>query len=319
MLYDTKDYSVKAPPGALLNKAGLKSEWFFVRELVAKQVPAVLCDVTNILRHGDVCALIGPDPLPFEVKSSANRGARSGRQIANLRALREFLNTDEAINFRGLPYVKRVELFDSGLSHAALMNDCIDRSHASGISVVHPERGVTYIAIRKTEHIAKLGECLGANHMVTVLNEALSDRAWMPYYPFTLSIRDERALLDFVEGRLVLVVAVDKAAVVESFQANGLKSEFVDDEQVILVAAKADVEPEDTSIIGISKQFFGRLFFEFGSMEGLAQSEAVRIEQIEKTAMELNRKVAAGELKLSEGGSTGWPDYVPAKWRPPAR
>ena len=45
------------------------------------------------------------------------------------------------------------------------------------------------------------------------LNEAKRNRAWSPYYPFTLLIQSERALYDFMLGRLFVMVLLDVAVI----------------------------------------------------------------------------------------------------------
>ena len=99
MLYNTHDYEVKPPAGAILGKVGLRKEWASLKLILNREVPAVLSDLTNTIRHGDICVLIGPDPIPLEIKTSKNRNVRVDRQFASLSALTQFLQTDVATNF----------------------------------------------------------------------------------------------------------------------------------------------------------------------------------------------------------------------------
>ncbi len=62
-------------------------------------VPVVMSDLTNIIRHGDLCALAGPDPFPLELKSSRLTGSRVARQAEQLNLITNFYEKDEAKDF----------------------------------------------------------------------------------------------------------------------------------------------------------------------------------------------------------------------------
>jgi hypothetical protein len=52
--------------------------------------------------------------------------------------------------------------------------------------------------------------------LVFGLNKYKSQLAWSPYYPFTLSIKSNRHLYDFIRGTLFLLVILPQAAVAKS-------------------------------------------------------------------------------------------------------
>jgi hypothetical protein len=76
-LYYDADYNMKEGAGFMTGKAGARREWKLLNMGIRMGVPVVLADVTNIVRHGDLCALAGEDPIPIEVKSIKNRNART--------------------------------------------------------------------------------------------------------------------------------------------------------------------------------------------------------------------------------------------------
>src|SRR5690606_36143339 len=49
----------KQTSGFLLDKSGIKAEWALLESAIFHGVPAVLADLTNTIRHGDVCLLGG--------------------------------------------------------------------------------------------------------------------------------------------------------------------------------------------------------------------------------------------------------------------
>jgi len=101
-LYYDQHYNVKEGAGFMTGKAGFRREWKLLNQGIRMGVPVVLADVTNIIRHGDLCALAGEDPFLIEVKSSKNRNARTTRQIGQLQDLASFYANDGAEAFRGM-------------------------------------------------------------------------------------------------------------------------------------------------------------------------------------------------------------------------
>jgi len=77
---------IKQNAGMISNKEGLQQETALLLEIIDLGVPAVLCDITNVLRHGDLCLCLPDrsDPILVEVKSSPRLNQRGKRQLANL-------------------------------------------------------------------------------------------------------------------------------------------------------------------------------------------------------------------------------------------
>ena len=146
--FDTNRRGIKQDAGIISGKEGLQQETKVVLEIIDHGVPAVLCDITNTLRHGDVCILATSDPLVLEVKTGAKLNQRGKRQLAKLQQLHSFLATDRASEFRGLKgMTKRIELDVSPRDNLQALNDCIAHAQRDGQHVIQPEPGVTYAAI----------------------------------------------------------------------------------------------------------------------------------------------------------------------------
>src|ERR1700722_13262401 len=189
MMYETGSYRVKSPPGSLSGKAGLKRETQIVRRLRSENLPAILCDITNVLRHGDICILVGPDPVLIEVKSGSNSNKRIARQIQSLKELSSFYETDEAQDFRGLPHVKRSAFKSLEVTHVAAINRCIEDSEGKDMAAACPETGLAYACVRNANGVDRALPADPSCQAFYILNEPKTKRSWQPYYPFTLSIR----------------------------------------------------------------------------------------------------------------------------------
>lgn len=314
MLYDSTDYSVKPHAGALLGKDGFRLEWRVLSTALKREYPAVLCDITNTLRHGDVCILVGPDPFPVEVKSSSNRNARVDRQLSGLKQLHDFLATDEAVNFRGLKHVKRVVAPVSEINHGVVMNECIAQARRDGIGQASPAEGLTYFCTRDAEQIDELDFGSGSGKMLTLLNELKREGKWMPYYPFTLSIRDTTALYEFISGEISIGILLDTTVLVQMFTDHGLDAQFVDDPNFEIVVRRLGADSATSAMAAISTQSFARIFFEFESLSWLPQREAWFIDSLEKEGRLQDEKLASGDLRLGELMTGPVPKFRPRKW-----
>lgn len=130
--FDVESIRVKPEAGMLSGKPGLRSEIDCLLMATQHKIPAVLCDITNVIRYGDVCLLDGPDPYPIEVKSNGRLNQRGKRQVAALQKLTEFLETDCALNFRGAREVRRSSVHIPERTHIDVLNRCIAEAQQNG-------------------------------------------------------------------------------------------------------------------------------------------------------------------------------------------
>jgi hypothetical protein len=261
--YNVTDHTPKQDAGSLTGKEGLKLEWTCVKVLTSKGIPGMLCDVTNTIRHGDVCVLIGPDPILIEVKSSRNKNSRVIRQIESNKALMDFFETDEARNFRGLPHIKRSQFKLPEITHFDALNRCICESEGLPITTISPERGLHYICIRDEKGLDSIGsDVINRDSIFFTLNELKTSRNWMPYFPFTLSIRDPFHLYEFVQGQYTLSVIVDMTELVRQFSHLGIDAVITPNEDwAIWLRVRGE-----HGIGAVSKHSFSRILLECQSI-----------------------------------------------------
>jgi hypothetical protein len=268
--FETDRRGIKQDAGIISGKEGLQQETNLVLETIDHGVPAVLCDITNVLRYGDLCLLVGSDPLLFEVKSSPKLNQRGKRQLAKLQRLHSFLGTDSASEFRGLKgTTKRVELDVPPRDNLNALNNCIVHAKRDGQCVVQPEPGVTYAAIYdKPDFDAISSKLVGKANAMYMLNDNKNDRAWAPYMPFVTSIRDEEYLLDFIEGRLILIVVIDTQVLCDMMSDEKWAVRYRPDHDYVIQCLH---RPSKT-FTGLSGQFFARAGYEFASLAWIAEA-----------------------------------------------
>jgi hypothetical protein len=293
--YDTTDYKPKQDAGALSGKEGFRREWAIVKKLAKSDIPAMLCDITNILRHGDVCGLSGPDPMPVEIKSSKNINER----------LRKFYKNDEARNFRGVPHVRRSEFSPPEITHVDVMNECIGASEGNAIATMSPEPGLHYYCIREASGL-NATDALTPESIMCLLNEAKRERNWMPYFPFTLSIRDPRHLYEFIRGDFTLAVIVERAELVKQFATDGIKVVLSNEGDWAVWMRRRG----SAGTSAVSQQMFGRMFYEFQSLAWFVAAHGNNALKIDEDLAKQAEQMASGERVHQEGWLQVIPDSV---------
>lgn len=274
--FEVDRWGTKEAPGMLTGKAGLAGELSLLTGVIDKGIPAVLCDATNILRYGDVCLLGASDPRLIEVKSGTKLNQRGKRQIAKLEKLNGFLETDAATDFRGgKGQTLRVSLEVPERNYVDQLNACIARAQVEGQCVVKPEPGITYGAIAgKADHDAIFSGLEAA--IVFMLNSDKNEHSWAPYQPFLLSIREEAHVVDFIEGRLFLIVCIEPQILCDLLQRDGWLARYRPDHDYAIQC----FHPGSRAYCGLSGQFLARAGYEFASLQWIAefqQSSNVRM------------------------------------------
>lgn len=274
--FETTSTDPKNEAGFISGKSGLKYELATLLSAIEHNVPAVLSDITNIIRYGDVCLLGGNDPVPIEVKSRSGLNQRGRRQAARLAELEAFLENDYAADFRGVPEVRRIE-YD--LPHRDCIEDinlCIQMARQGGYNVVCPERGLQYFAFFGYPPLDEvLGHIQMAKPFVFQLNVDKLEKTWAPYLPFVNSIRDPDDLYDFVVGKLTLMVAVDAAVLCDRLAMPGWRASILDHPDVAILLEEVATGGK----IAISSQFLGRLGYEFMSLDWFVEHERTSVIQ----------------------------------------
>ena len=258
----------KQTAGFLLDKSGFDAEWRLLESALAHKVPAVLADLTNTIRHGDLCLLGASDPYLIEVKSSNTKSSRVNRQKQDLKILQEFFETDHSDRLRGMTSIYREESVLPEVGYGADLNAAIEQCLVKDVGIVRPEAGLIYIALR-TE-AAKVDEAfdmvdLEAPWMFS-LNGAKIDRDWAPYFPFTLTIREFDHLWAFVRGDIYLMVLVGPRQMEAIGSRNGNSATFDPEDHFYPLSVNL---PDNGGAMRIASQALARIGMECVSPDWL--------------------------------------------------
>jgi len=271
LFYNTEDYSPKESAGFLSGKEGFKLEWDIVKKSIKLGIPCVLCDITNVIRHGDICTPINGEPYPVEIKSSRNSSSRKDRQIQSLKAIGTFFENDGAEEFRGIKNVHRTSFDEEEVNYFYELNEAIEKSQKDKLGIASPEEGLHYIAISGSDidYESFMNEIVTPAKIVWLLNPAKTENAWMPYYPFTLSISPEY-LYSFIEGSIYLIVVIDLKAFKQYCADSGVHATIFNDDDYFARISK-NKHDLSSGFWLISNQLFTRVAFEFQSLKWFAE------------------------------------------------
>lgn len=265
----------KQDSGFIFERSGLKFERSRLEDLLNNGIPSLLCDLTNTIRHGDICIMTTQDPQLIEVKSGGvnNRGRR---QLKAIKQLARFFETDVALGLRGHEKIVRVAHQAEEINYTDALNLCVKVATRSGAALCSPEDGLFYVVISRDD--IDIGNIIDKMSLVRpavfFLNEIKSARAWAPYSPFTLSIRNRDALFNFIWGEIFIYVFYETSKLQHMAEAKGLMMTFFDEESDYMFEISI---PQSGGVMRISKQFFTRMATEFTSPEWIFQTSLEKI------------------------------------------
>jgi hypothetical protein len=264
--YSTEHTGEKQSAGFLSDESGLATEISWLEFALEQNTPALLSDLTDTIRHGDLCLLDGVDPFLIEVKMGDELDRRGRRQKRNLAKLQSFFENDHAEVLRGFANLSRQTFEVPERSHTDHLNACIADAMEHGHALRSPESGLHYVAL--TAKGLSLNEVLGQLELkqpwVFQLNEFKARRAWAPYYPFTLSIEDRNHLWAFVRGDLYLLVVVEQNALCQIARDQGYEAKI----EMNREGYKLDIRvPGTEQFVRVSSHMLTRIGLEFMSPE----------------------------------------------------
>lgn len=273
-LYETDSPEVKQSAGNIGGKEGVEKELSVVLSALKSNVPAVLCDLTNTIRHGDVCLLGDSDPYVLEVKSSNNKNARVERQIESIYKIHEYLDNDEG-TISGYENMKRVEFSGVEKHHGKAMNEVLSVLKSKNICRVSPENGLYYIGVKTGSDPSYDLLFSGIKDpFVYMVNSNKTEKLWGNYYPFTLSINSGEALCEFLSGNVYLFVLIESQVIKELFLKKGYLAEIIVFEGDAVFELTEITETNEAPFISIvTNHMVGRLGLEFLSLEQFVEQQ----------------------------------------------
>ncbi|AQZ93451.1 hypothetical protein ACFSB1_12410 [Halopseudomonas phragmitis] len=286
LIFEVDSPEIKKTSGYIGGKEGIEKEWQLVMSATEHNVPAILCDITNSIRHGDICLLGASDPHVIEVKSSSNTNKRVKRQIESIDKIHSYFESDVG-SIGGLDSMKRVAFPEEEKHHNSAINEVIRSLFDDKFCRVCPEPGLHYVGIQ-TGVVTDYDNLFNGieEPLVYMLNQAKTDGRWDNYYPFTLSIKDAASLYRFLAGEVYLFVVVDGSILKSMFKSIGYDLDIVMSEDAGFIFSKMIDGYEEPFFYIASEHYVGRLGLEFISLKWFLDNEEFMLKEIEGELLE---------------------------------
>lgn len=285
LTFDKEMKFLKQDRGFMGNKDGLEKEIKFLKISINNNKIAILTDITNVMRHGDICfPSIYPEisnniiPYCMEIKSSKNMNKRIERQLENLEYINNYLANDFSKTH------KRCLFMDEEINYKNEINKLIEESYKEGVLLKEIEKGLFYFIVH--------GNCTESafkKEIEKIKNKQLIEYTlrpeweyWLYHYPFTLSIKDKREVLNFMNCNFLISIYIDKKILKSHFLDKGYEIKIrMNSPYPIEIKYNNDKSPAPIEKLGA--RYFFRIFNEFISMEWFINkiSEHINIVQQE--------------------------------------
>ena len=313
--WDIKPLAFKEDAGYLHGKEGLRHELNLLRLVFEVDgAIAILNDLTNSLRYGDLMVASKGYWGPIEAKTGYHMSSRGKRQQTELEKMHRYLIEDRTEGLYGLPGIAvRSDVSVEERDHVDELNNLIIVAYEDGFAVSKVEDGLYYYVCydRHPDGWDFENDMPGGFHLL--LKEFRGKRPLFFFvnrnkfntqgrYPYTLSISDAQALFNFYSGPLHVNVIVDVEALSAKFESHGLKVTFVEDEDVALtVTNMAPDKAADRWDLMISCHFFERVPYEFLSLDWFVEENVRRVDLSTYTDHELS---AVQIVEVDDSGNT---------------
>ncbi|OVE68692.1 hypothetical protein CCS79_12425 [Clostridium diolis] len=273
--YDLKPLVWKQSPGFIGGKTGLKKELEIFESYFETGKFAILNDITNSLKFGDLTIDKNGKPDLLEVKTSSFIDKRVVKQRTDIQDKLNVINNDYIENFEGTDLTfKRIHSEESEINYVDLLQGMIKKAFSIGESVNKVEDGLTYIVLYnlnqkdELENKDKLKEIFNSFKQPHVFALNFLKSVKENYTPFPIIIRDSMALQEFYDGNLIIIVVVDMDILKNKLDLLGYTLKSKDDEGLKITFR---LNGKDTEII-VSNYHFYRLGRELLSLDWFISS-----------------------------------------------
>ena len=262
--WDIKPLARNNPPGFISDKSGFRLESRMMRIACNMGCPALLADLTNCLRHGDLYCF-GPDqpyPMIMEMKQgSKSKGKRARRQAKRINETFEYLNSGRTERDR---YLVSRESVPRKIDHyAEEMHLLARKALVDGFAGERVSDSLWYAAFSYRSATEALESALLSfrKPILALINAEMYTNHLYPYYPISLVLHDPKTLASFYTGKLALLAMVDVATFEDVSNEAISKIRYVQESDNDC-ALEVDMPGIPAPII-VSRQMFSRIFLEF--------------------------------------------------------
>ncbi|MBL3562916.1 hypothetical protein [Rhodovulum sulfidophilum] len=267
--FDIESGNPKQGSGFLIDKSGAELEREILEAVLTEEnIPAVLCDITNVLRYGDVAILGTRDPSILEVKSGKGKDRRAKRQERKMSLLSQFFQTDHGPGYPGIPGDRiRVEAISEPSTYAPQLRAAISDADTEGSASFIIDNCLKVLVIfgEDADYARHLNGFLSPGILANSVNQIKSNRIWGCYYPYPLTFSDPAHFEGFVRGEIHIFTFLDMAAFESELSSEAVSLSVEADELSIQCAIRFRGLPdeEDGAFCVIGDHMMARMWTDF--------------------------------------------------------
>jgi hypothetical protein len=262
--WDIRPFLSRPHAGHISGKAGLQAELRLLRILFENGQNALLNDITNCMRVGDITLFLDAGFVPIEVKSSeaGKASERAKRQLAAGERIMQFLAEDRVTGlYHAGETVYRVASHSEPTDHTGKL-DQILRSYNGGWVREEVEPGLHYIVVDDPDDLASKGNFAPDRKLRGYMVNEFKQGSF-GHYPFPLSFRDPIRLLRFYGGAFIIFVVFDLGVIDDALRNEGFEIDTNNQESRSLRIRRITGEP----LYEVTEQFIWRFVGELLTLE----------------------------------------------------
>ncbi len=225
--FELKATTFREDAGFLINKKGSRLERKCFRAAYRMGGIAILNDLTNVLKYGDLTLVSEFRAAAYiEIKSGKRRNQRELRQRERMKKLVDFLNHDTPTDILRPGMISHRMAIAKPLEyHLKGLNQLIDRATGAPVTAEEVEQGLVYIIAYGQVPDELIGETFGKfplrKPVPFFFNQVKYNR--LGYYPACMVFRDTGRYIDYLAGKLQIFVLWDTAVWEEILSAQSLR------------------------------------------------------------------------------------------------
>lgn len=273
--WDIKPQNFKQSPGFISMKKGLILEKKILRDSFKKGHIAILHDITSVLRYFDISVLTEDNHYFIEAKSSKLKNERVDRQEQNSKQLYDYLveDTTENLYVEDSIKMKRINAMSPEVIYIEKFNQLLESSRKLGSDYVFYEDGFVCLIIHENSIDSPdeiLDQALNKIGLKYPISFYLNSHKFIEqaYYPFTLLFKRSEDYIDFIEGRISIMIFLDFTTIQRISSENNYIVTLTNDEIWPLEFTCIDPSVEINKF-KISIHYLSRTFMEMVSLEWL--------------------------------------------------
>ncbi|MCS0450567.1 hypothetical protein [Vibrio diabolicus] len=235
--YSTSRQELKELSGDIFGKEGQDLENEVFEHAASLGIKVLLNDLTSIMRHGDITLMNQEIPFLMELKQSDACRKKAEKQLKNMRAVQDYILTDESESLRGEGILsKRLAPLKDEHSRINEFNNHLAATMEKGANISKIDDNVycySFIGESFPEDLSFIESY--KKPIFVSLNQLKNNLDLSLFYPFTLSIKDPEVFSAFLCGYLSIYLFIDWEPLDNIARSENVDIEIISDDYCLML------------------------------------------------------------------------------------